>query len=81
MLSGASVFNSAARCCRARIEKAKMTELTRYLVRMGSKGWMVWARLARAPARLEGGRPVIELTEEQAREISDELNKNNIADG
>jgi hypothetical protein len=66
---------------RARIEKAKMTELTRYLVRMGSKGWMVWDRHARAPARLEGGRPVIELTEEQAREISDELNKNNIADG
>jgi hypothetical protein len=28
------------------------------------------------PARLEGGRPVIELTEEQAREIRDELNKN-----
>jgi len=55
--------------------------LTRYLVRMGSNGWMVWDRHARAPARLEGGRPVIELTEEQAREISDELNKNNIADG
>jgi len=36
-----------------------MTELTRYLVRMGSKGWMVWDRHARAPARLEGGRPVI----------------------
>jgi hypothetical protein len=55
--------------------------LTRYLVRMGSKGWMVWDRHARAPARLEGGRPVIELTEEQAREIRDELNKNHVADG
>jgi hypothetical protein len=37
---------------------------------------MVWDRHAREPARLEGGRPVIDLTEEQAREISDELNKN-----
>ena len=55
--------------------------LSRYLVRMGNKGWMVWDRQRREPARLEGGRPVIELTEEQAREISDELNKNNIADG
>ena len=55
--------------------------LTRYLVRMGSKGWMVWDRHARAPARLEGGRPVIGLTEEQAREIRDELTKNHIADG
>jgi hypothetical protein len=61
-------------------EKAKMTDLTRYLVRMGSQGWMVWDRHARAPARLEGGRPAIELTEEQAREIRDELNKNHIAD-
>ena len=54
--------------------------LTRYLFSMGSKGWMVWDRHARAPARLEGGRPAIELTEEQAREIRDELNKNHIAD-
>ena len=50
------------------------------LARMGSKGWMVWDRHARAPARLEGGRPAIEPTEEQAREIKDELNKNKIAD-
>ncbi len=50
--------------------------LTRYLVRMGSKGWMVWDRQARAPARLgRDGRPVIGLTEEQAREIRDELTK------
>jgi hypothetical protein len=53
--------------------------LTRYLVRMGSKGWMVWDRQARAPARLgRDGRPVIGLTE---REIRDELTKNHIADG
>ena len=55
--------------------------LPRYLVRMGSKGWMVWDRQRREPARLEGGRPVIELSEERAREIRDELNKNDIADG
>jgi hypothetical protein len=56
--------------------------LTRYLVRMGSKNWMVWDRQARAPARLgEMGRPAIDLTEEQAREIRDELTKNHIADG
>jgi hypothetical protein len=48
---------------------------------MGSKGWMVWDRQARAPARPEGGLPVIGLTEEQAREIRDELTKNHIADG
>ena len=37
--------------------------LTRYLVRMGSKNWMVWDRQARAPARLgEMGRPAIDLT-------------------
>jgi len=57
-----------------------MTELTRYLVRTGSKGWMVWDIHARAPVRFEEGLPAIELTEEQAREIRDELNKNHIAD-
>ena len=56
--------------------------LPRYLVRMGSKGWMVWDRQARAPAMLgRDGRPAIDLTDEQAREIRDELNKNHIADG
>jgi len=56
--------------------------LPRYLVRMGIKGWMVWDRQARAPARLgRDGRPVIGLTEEQAREIRDELDQNHIADG
>ena len=59
--------------CRAK--KEKMTELTRYLVRKGSTGWMVWDRHARAPARLEEGRPAIGLTEEQAREIKDKLTK------
>jgi hypothetical protein len=50
-----------------------MTELTRYLVRKGSTGWMVWDRHAREPARLKEGRPAVELTEEQAREIKDKL--------
>ena len=59
----------------ARAENGKMTELARYLVRKGSAGWMVWDRHARAPARLEEGRPAIGLTEEQAREIKDKLTK------
>ena len=63
------------------LKNGKMTELTRYLVRKGSTGWMVWDRHARGPVRLEEGRPAVGLTEEQAREISDELNKNHIADG
>ena len=58
---------------RVRAEKGKMTELTRYLVRKGSTGWMVWDRHARGPARLEEGRPAVGRTEEQAREINDEL--------
>lgn len=41
---------------------------------------MVWDRQRREPARLEGGRPVVALTEERAREIRDELNKNHNAE-
>jgi hypothetical protein len=52
-----------------------MTELTRYLVRKGSTDWMVWDRHARAPARLEEGRPATGLTEEQAREIKSRTDK------
>ena len=59
----------------ARAESEGKMTVSRYLVRMGSKGWMVWDRQRREPARLEGGRPVIELSEERAREIRDELNK------
>jgi hypothetical protein len=54
-------------------EKGKMTEPTRYLVRKGSTGWMVWDRHAREPARLEEGRPAVWLTKEQAQKIKDEL--------
>jgi hypothetical protein len=49
--------------------------LTRYLIRKGTTHWMVWDRHERAPARLEGGRPAVGLTEEQAREIKDDLTK------
>jgi hypothetical protein len=59
--------------------EGKMTDqtpyLTRYLVRKGTTHWMVWDRHGRAPARLEGGRPAVGFTEEQAREIKDELTK------
>ena len=54
--------------------------LTRYLVRKGTTHWMVWDRDGRAPARLEGGRPAVGLTEEQAREIKDELTKKSHAE-
>jgi hypothetical protein len=67
----------------AQLKKAMIVQtpfLTRYLVRMGSKGWMVWDRQTGAPGRLEEGRPAVDLTEERAREIRDELNKKHIAD-
>jgi hypothetical protein len=54
-------------------EKEKMTEPTRYLVRKGSTGWMVWDRHTREPARLEEGRLAVWLTEQQAQKIKDEL--------
>src|SRR5258705_5968873 len=46
--------------------------LTRYLVRQGIKGWMVWDRQLRGPARIER-RLTRGLTEEQAQQIKDEL--------
>jgi hypothetical protein len=54
-----------------------MTEqspLARYLVRKGTRDWMVWDREAKAPAMLRG-RLAIRLSEERAREIKDELIK------
>jgi len=57
----------------------KTLYVTRYLVRRGTKDWMVWDRHDGGPARLEGGRPAVGLTEERAREIRDELNKNHKA--
>ena len=52
----------------------------RYLVRKGTRGWMVWDRQQRGPAQT-GGRLEIGLTEEQAREIKDRLTKAYIAEG
>ena len=43
--------------------------------RKGTTHWMVWDRHERGPARLEGGQPAVGLTEEQAREIKDDLTK------
>lgn len=54
----------------------RMNGVPRYLVRKGTRDWMVWDRDRRAPARLEGGRPAVGLSEEQAREIRDELTQN-----
>lgn len=44
----------------------------RYVVRRGTKKFMVWDRHARGPAKFRG-RQVVGLTEDQAREIKDEL--------
>jgi hypothetical protein len=44
----------------------------RFLVRQGSKGWMVYDRQRKAPAMV-GTRPVVNLTKEQADEIERKL--------
>jgi hypothetical protein len=44
----------------------------RFLVRLGSKGWMVYDRQRKAPAMV-GTRPVVNLTKEQADEIERKL--------
>ena len=45
---------------------------TRFLVRQGSKGWMVYDRQRKAPAMI-GTRPLVNLTKEQAAEIERKL--------
>ena len=45
---------------------------SRFLVRQGSKGWMVYDRQRKAPAMV-GTRPVVNLTKEQADEIERRL--------
>jgi hypothetical protein len=55
--------------------------LPRFFVRRGARrGWMVWDRHARGSAKYQG-RTVIELPEEQARKVADELTKQYIAQG
>jgi hypothetical protein len=64
--------------------EGKMTDephLPRFLVRRGAKrGWMVWDRHAKGPAEYQG-HLVVELLEEQARKIRNELTKQHIAKG
>jgi hypothetical protein len=50
----------------------------RYLVRSGSRDWMVWDRQKRGPAGFRGHLE-IGLTEERAREVQDQLTKADIA--
>jgi hypothetical protein len=45
---------------------------SRFLVRQGSKGWMVYDRQRKAPAMV-GTRPVVNLTKQQAEEIERQL--------
>jgi hypothetical protein len=47
-------------------------DVERYLVRMGNRGWMVWDRRSKGPAKFQGRRAIV-LTEERAREIKEEL--------
>ena len=55
--------------------------LPRFLVRRDARrGWMVWDRHAKGPAKYLGY-PVVELPEDKAREIADVLTKRNIAEG
>jgi hypothetical protein len=47
-------------------------DLPRYLIRIGLRGWMVWDRHSKGPAKFQGRRAIV-LTEERAREIKEEL--------
>jgi hypothetical protein len=64
--------------------KSKMTEeapVSRFLVRRGAwGGWMVWDRHMKGPAKHQG-KTAVDLSEEQARKIADELTKQYIAKG
>ena len=55
--------------------------LPRFLIRRGARrGWMVWDRQTKGPAKYLGY-PVVELPEEKAREIADVQTKRYIAEG
>jgi len=45
---------------------------SRFLVRQGSKGWMVYDRQRKAPAMV-GTRPLVNLTKERADEMERQL--------
>jgi hypothetical protein len=62
---------------------SEMTDepLPRFLIRRdASGGWMVWDRQTKGPAKYEG-KTAVDLPEDQAREIRDELRLHYIAKG
>jgi hypothetical protein len=64
----------------ADVRESEMTDephLPRFLVR---RGWMVWDRHNKGPAKYLGY-AVVELPEDKAREIADVLTKRYIAEG
>jgi hypothetical protein len=62
-------------------EMADEPHLPRFLVRRGAKrDWMVWDRQIKGPAKYFGY-PAVELPEDRAREIADELTKKYSAEG
>jgi hypothetical protein len=55
--------------------------LPRFVVRRGAgRGWMVWDRHTKGPAKLDG-RLVVGLAEDDAKEVKDVLTKRYIAEG
>jgi hypothetical protein len=62
----------------ADVRESEMTDephLPRFLVRRGARrGWMVWDRHTKGPAKYLGY-PVVELPEDKAREIADVLTR------
>jgi hypothetical protein len=52
----------------------EVSPLSRFLVRMGCKGWMVYDRQRKGPAMV-GTNPAVNLTEEQANRIKQTLAK------
>jgi hypothetical protein len=60
---------------------AELPSPPRYIVRRGARrGWIVWDRNTKGTAKYQG-RLVLELSEDRAREIRDELTKQYIAKG
>jgi hypothetical protein len=47
-------------------------QVNRVILRTGYRGWMVWDRPSKGPAKFQGGRAIV-LTEERALEIKEEL--------
>jgi hypothetical protein len=79
-----STANTFMRGRRLKSDRRKMTDephLPRFLVRRdGNRGWMVWDRQTKGPAKYPRY-PAVDLTEDRAREIKDVLTKQYIAGG